>query len=99
MASLRQIASRLKRELEYYRCLIAHPQTPKLARILLGAAVAYFLAPIDIVPDFVPILGQLDDLVIVPGLIWLALRLVPAEVIVGCRVVLSASIDSPSQPG
>jgi uncharacterized membrane protein YkvA (DUF1232 family) len=85
MVSWRQIAGRLKRELGYYRCLIAHPKTPKLARFLLGGAVAYFLAPIDLIPDFVPVLGQLDDLLIVPGLIWLALRLVPAQVTAACR--------------
>jgi len=99
MASLRQIADRLKVELGYYRCLIAHPETPRLARFLLGAAVAYFLAPIDLIPDFVPILGQADDLLIVPGLIWLALRLVPAEVSSSCRAMQAGSIDSPSQRG
>lgn len=85
MASLRQLPGRMKAELAYYRCLIAHPQTPQLARVLLGAAVAYFLTPIDIIPDFVPVLGQLDDVLIVPGLIWLALRLVPADVTADCR--------------
>lgn len=99
MASLRQIANRLKRELVYYRCLIAHPKTPKLARFLLGVAVAYFLAPIDLIPDFVPVLGQLDDLLIVPGLIWLALWLVPAEVSAGCHAQQVSSIDSLSQRG
>ena len=99
MASLRQIADRLKRELGYYRCLIAHPKTPKLARFLLGAALAYFLTPIDLIPDFVPVLGHVDDLLIVPSLIWLALRLVPAEVIAVCRSAQASSIDSLSQPG
>ena len=99
MPSLRQIASRLKRELAYYRCMTAHPKTPKLARFFLGVAVAYFLAPLDLIPDFVPILGQLDDLFIVPGLIWLALRLIPAEVTVACRASQAASIDSPPQRG
>lgn len=99
MPSLRHIANRLKAELGYYRCLIAHSKTPKLARFILGAAVAYFFTPIDIIPDFVPVLGQLDDLLIVPGLIWLALRLVPAEVAAACRSLQATSIDSPSQPG
>lgn len=99
MASLRQIAARLKRELGYYRCLIAHPKTPKLARFLLGGAVAYFLAPIDLIPDFAPVLGQLDDLLVVPGLIWLALRLVPAHITAACRAQQVGSIDSLSQRG
>lgn len=67
--------------------------------MLLGAAIAYFLSPIDVIPDFVPILGHLDDVLIVPCLIWLAMRLVPAEVSASCRAISSSSIDSPSQRG
>lgn len=96
MTALRRIAGRLKLELNYYRCLISHPRTPKVSRILLGAAIAYFLTPIDIIPDFIPILGHLDDILIVPGLIWLAMRLVPVEVSASCRSAGSISIDSPA---
>jgi uncharacterized membrane protein YkvA (DUF1232 family) len=46
--------------------LIKHPKTPALSRILLGAAVAYFLSPVDVIPDFIPVLGHLDNVVIVP---------------------------------
>ncbi|MEX2162274.1 MAG: DUF1232 domain-containing protein [Anaerolineales bacterium] len=99
MASLRQIGRRVKGELAYYRCLIANPRTPKLSRLLLGAAVAYFVTPVDLIPDFIPVLGQLDDLLIVPGLIWLALRLVPAAGTVDCRQLQRGSIDSPIQRG
>ena len=99
MTALRQIAGRLKRELKYYKCLIAHPDTPRLSRILLGAAIAYFLTPIDIIPDFIPVLGHLDDVLIVPGLIWLGMRLVPAEVSSSCRSLSASSIDSPIQRG
>lgn len=86
MATWRQIAGRVKAELGYYRCLIGHSGTPKASKVLLGAAVAYFVSPIDVIPDFVPIVGQLDDILIVPGLIWLALRLVPADVAAECRL-------------
>jgi uncharacterized membrane protein YkvA (DUF1232 family) len=52
-----------------------------MARWLLGAAVAYALSPIDLIPDFIPVLGHLDDVLIVPLLVWLALRIVPAHVV------------------
>jgi uncharacterized membrane protein YkvA (DUF1232 family) len=96
MTALSQISRRLKAELSYYKCLIAHPKTPKVSRVLLGAALAYFLSPIDIIPDFIPVLGHLDDILIVPGLIWLARRLVPAEVSASCRSISGSSIDSPA---
>lgn len=99
MTTLSRIAGRLKVELAYYKCLAAHPKTPKLSRILLGAAIAYFLTPIDIIPDFIPVVGHLDDLLIIPGLVWLATRLVPAEVAASCRQVSASSIDSPAQRG
>jgi uncharacterized membrane protein YkvA (DUF1232 family) len=56
-------------------------RTPWAARILLGCSVAYFLSPIDVIPDFIPVLGQLDDAIIVPALLFAGLALVPAEVI------------------
>lgn len=87
MASLREIGNRIGVELSFYRRVLAHPHTPWLSRILLGAAIAYFVSPIDLIPDMIPVLGQLDDLLIVPGLFYLALRLIPAEVIHSCRQV------------
>jgi len=96
MRVLARIKGKLKSELAFYRCLIAHPRTPRLSRILLGAAIAYFLTPIDIIPDFIPVLGHLDDVLIIPGLIWLGLRLIPVEVSASCRLVSTSSIDSPA---
>jgi len=62
-----------------------HPQTPLFAKILLGLAVAYLLLPFDLIPDFIPVLGQLDDVLIVPGLIYLALKMIPDDVVAECR--------------
>jgi uncharacterized membrane protein YkvA (DUF1232 family) len=57
--------------------LFKHPQTPRAAKIVAVAVLAYVLSPIDLVPDFIPILGQLDDLVILPLGIALVVRLTP----------------------
>ena len=61
------------------------PRTPLLARLLGGIAVAYALSPIDLIPDFIPVLGQLDDLILVPALFALVLRMVPPAVMRECR--------------
>jgi uncharacterized membrane protein YkvA (DUF1232 family) len=57
------------------------PRTPWYAKLLVAAIVAYALSPIDLIPDFIPVLGQLDDLILLPLGIALAIRLVPATVI------------------
>lgn len=56
------------------------PQVPGLARLLIVVALAYALSPVDLIPDFIPLLGYLDDLILVPILLWLAIRMVPAPV-------------------
>ncbi|NLF19541.1 MAG: DUF1232 domain-containing protein [Lentisphaerae bacterium] len=82
---MKKILSRAKQEIAYYRALFIHPRTPRLSRWLLGGAIAYLASPADIIPDFIPILGQLDDLLIVPGLMGAALALIPASVKIECR--------------
>ncbi len=81
----RMIAASVRRELAVYRRVLHHPDTPWLAKLCLGLAVGYLLLPFDLIPDFIPVLGQLDDVILVPGLILLALWLVPAEVMAACR--------------
>lgn len=82
---LRESYARFRREIRVYKAVLKHPRTPRLAKWLLGAAIAYALSPIDLIPDFIPVIGHLDDAVIVPGLIVLAIRLVPKEVLEDCR--------------
>lgn len=71
----------LKRELELYQRVLKDSRTPRLAKIFLGLAIGYLLLPFDLIPDFIPVLGQLDDILIVPGLFYLALRLIPRDLI------------------
>lgn len=63
----------------------SHPRTPWAAKALGVFVVAYALSPIDLIPDFIPVLGYLDDLVLLPVLIWLTVRMLPPDVLTECR--------------
>src|SRR3972149_5220029 len=84
--SLKAVAKTLKRELKTYRLVISDKRTPRLAKLLLGLAIGYALMPFDIIPDFIPIIGHLDDALIIPLLVIIALKMIPKEVIEGCRL-------------
>jgi uncharacterized membrane protein YkvA (DUF1232 family) len=71
------------------------PQTPWYAKALAAMVVAYALSPIDLIPDFIPVLGYLDDLLIVPAALWVVLRLIPAEVMADCRARAETIADRP----
>ncbi|MBX9757565.1 MAG: DUF1232 domain-containing protein [Beijerinckiaceae bacterium] len=64
---------------------VRDPRTPLLAKLVAAVVVAYALSPIDLIPDFIPVLGQLDDLILVPLGLWIAVRLVPSHVIAEAR--------------
>ncbi|MBX9675849.1 MAG: DUF1232 domain-containing protein [Methylotenera sp.] len=85
LENLKQIAVRLKAEFVFYQRLQKHPQTPKLAKALLWLAIGYVLMPFDLIPDFIPIIGQLDEMVIIPILLYCALKLTPQAVVAECR--------------
>src|SRR6188768_1298005 len=90
--SLKQKARTLKRELYVLYLAYRDPRTPWYARVLTAGVVAYAFSPIDLIPDFIPVLGYLDDLVLVPLGIWLALKLVPTEVMAECRLRAAEAI-------
>jgi uncharacterized membrane protein YkvA (DUF1232 family) len=78
--------TRLLKEETYGLYLAARdPRTPWYAKLLVAAIVAYALSPIDLIPDFIPVLGYLDDLVLIPLGILLALKLIPPQVMAECR--------------
>jgi uncharacterized membrane protein YkvA (DUF1232 family) len=62
-----------------------HPGMPRSAKLLAVLLVAYAFSPIDLIPDFIPVLGYLDELILLPLGIWLTLRLIPPPVVSACR--------------
>jgi uncharacterized membrane protein YkvA (DUF1232 family) len=75
------------------------PRTPWHAKAVAGLVAAYALSPIDLIPDFIPIIGYVDDLVIVPAGIWFAIRLVPADLMREFRADAARLIDRPRSRG
>ncbi|MDP2152991.1 MAG: DUF1232 domain-containing protein [Methylotenera sp.] len=93
---LKSLAKQLKKELAVYRLVLKHPQTPWLAKCLLWLAVGYLLLPFDLIPDFIPILGQLDEVIIILTLLYFALLLIPKALIQECREqVQQADVSAP----
>ncbi|MBY5325334.1 YkvA family protein [Rhizobium leguminosarum] len=89
-------AKSLKRDIVALWLAVRDPRVPWHAKAVAGAVAAYALSPIDLIPDFIPILGYLDDLLIVPLGIMLAIRLVPAEVMNELRTEATGRIERPS---
>ena len=82
---LRTWAKRIKRNGVTLWFAGQHPSTPWHAKALGVLVVAYALSPIDLIPDLIPVLGYLDDVLLLPALIWLAIRLLPSTVLTECR--------------
>ena len=93
LAQFKQRVRALKAETLALYLAARHPQTPWYAKLLVGAIVAYALSPIDLIPDFVPILGYVDDLILLPLAIALALRLVPPAVMLESRALAAQRIE------
>jgi len=85
MERLNAWARALKRDVMTLWFALKHPDTPWYARALAAVITAYALSPIDLIPDFIPVLGYLDDLIIVPAGVWLLLRIVPEQVLADSR--------------
>src|SRR6266542_69034 len=90
----RQWARRIKRDTYALYLAVRDPRTPWYAKVVAACVVAYAFSPIDLIPDFIPVLGYLDDVIIVPAGIVLALKLIPAEVMADCRARADANRPS-----
>jgi len=84
-ASLKTWAKRIKRDGVTLWFAGKHPRTPWYAKGLGVFVVAYALSPIDLIPDFIPVLGYVDDMLLLPALIWLTVKLLPPEILAECR--------------
>lgn len=93
LARLKEWARALKRETHALYLASKDPRTPLIAKIVVMVVVAYALSPIDLIPDFIPVLGYLDDLILVPLGIALAVRLIPPDVLEESRR-LAAEFDA-----
>jgi len=89
-------AKSLKRDIVALWFAARDPRVPWHSKAVAGTVAAYALSPIDLIPDFIPVLGYLDDLLIVPLGIMLAIRLVPVEVMIELRTEAAKRIERPS---
>jgi uncharacterized membrane protein YkvA (DUF1232 family) len=82
---LKEKAKEIKRNISAIYIALKKKETPWYAKIAAGLTIGYALSPIDLIPDFIPVLGYLDDLIILPALALLTIKLIPKEVMDACR--------------
>lgn len=85
MSKLTERAKKLKTDIPAVFLALKEKKTPWYAKILAAVVVVYALSPIDLIPDFIPVLGYLDDLIILPALIACCVKCIPSEVFASCR--------------
>ena len=84
--NLRKRAEQLKKDVPTVFLALGDKETPLIVKIFAGMTVIYALSPVDLIPDFVPVLGYLDDVILLPLLITLTIRLIPADKLEECRL-------------
>lgn len=77
--NFKKIRVGFKKNIKFYQALYSDKRTPKIAKFFLYLAIAYFFMPFDIIPDFIPVLGYLDDIIVIPLLIYFAIKFIPAD--------------------
>ena len=82
---LKAITRNFKSELKVYKSVMTDSRTPRVSKFLLKFVIVYLLSPVDLIPDFIPVIGFIDDAIVAPTLIFIAIKLIPKEVITSCR--------------
>lgn len=82
---LKARAKKLKNDIPAVFIALKHPKTPWLAKVVAGLTIIYALSPIDFIPDFIPVIGYLDDLILLPLLVSIVVRLIPEDILRECR--------------
>ena len=85
LASLKARARQVKIDLIALSLAARDPRTPWYAKLIVAGCVAYALSPVDLIPDFIPVIGLVDDLILIPIALALAVRFIPDEVLADCR--------------
>jgi len=85
LTELKQRARRVKVDLIALSLATRDPRTPWYAKLIIAGCVAYALSPVDLIPDFIPVLGLVDELIFIPIALALAIRFIPEEVLADCR--------------
>ncbi|KAA9341006.1 YkvA family protein [Adhaeribacter soli] len=91
---LREKARALNAEIFALYLAYRHPQVSWVAKLIIAITIGYALSPIDLIPDFIPVFGFLDDLLIVPAGIALSIRLIPPAVLAECRAKAAAQFQA-----
>ncbi|RMW99921.1 DUF1232 domain-containing protein [Legionella jordanis] len=86
MNKIKQFAETMRLQLRTLNEIRLDPRTPWIAKFIILIVVAYAISPIDLIPDFIPVLGYIDDLILLPLGIYLAIKLIPKEVWLDCRM-------------
>ncbi len=91
LADLKSKARKIKQDIFVLVEAYKHPKTPFLVKLLSIIIVAYTFSPIDLIPDFIPILGYIDDIILIPFAITVVIKLIPNDVLVECRELVQHS--------
>ena len=93
-SKLKEKVKILKEQIHVLRIAYTDKRTPFVAKLLIGLTVGYLLSPIDLIPDFIPVLGILDDLILVPILISISIKLIPENVLLDAKNKLETNPET-----